>query len=239
MSLSMKYEKKFKNKKQFLNQYEDVASNYDHNRLKDFEGKKVLKTQIKLLDKIINNKKPKKILEAGCGTGRILIPLTKRGHNIEGFDLSKNMLSELKKKNSKIKTKVGDIEKIPYNDNTFDLVYSITVLIHLPKINKAIDEMMRVTKKGGYVVFDLSNKTSIWTKLSVLFEPNKKRTTLYTKKDIKKILKNKNYEITGIFSYARTFYKIPVLRNFVSFLDDFVPLPVSMRTQYIVIIQKR
>lgn len=235
----MKKTLRFRDKKEFLSRYEKGASIYDEERLKDYEGKKVLKEQLKILTKILKKHKPKKVLEAGCGTGRILLPLAKLGYNIEGFDLSENMLKELNKKNSNVKTKIGDIEKIPYKDETFDLTYSITVLMHMSKIDKAIKEMIRVTKKGGYIIFDLPNKESIWTKISILLNPKKKRSLLYSKKDIQKILKKENYQTTGIFSYARTFYKIPILKHIINFLDIYVPLPKKIRTMHIVIIKKK
>ena len=229
---------KFENKKEFLNRYEKGSKIYDNERLRDYEGKKVLRTQLEILNKVLKKHKSKKILEAGCGTGRILIPLTNKGYNIDGFDLSKGMLTELNKKDKRIKTKIGDIEKIPYKDNSYDLVYSITVLMHMTKINKAIEELLRVTKKGGYVIFDLPNKESIWTKLSIILNSKKKRSLLYSRKDIKKILKGKDFQITGIFSYARTFYKIPAIKHIINLLDNYIPLPTSFRTMYIIIIKK-
>ncbi len=228
----------FKNKKEFLKRYEKTAKNYDSNRLTTFEDKKVLKEQLKIISKILKKNNPKKILEAGCGTGRILMPLIKKGYLIEGFDLSKNMLKELSKKNKNIKTKIGDIEKIPYKNNTFDLIYSITVLMHLPDFKKAFKEMYRVTKKNGLIVFDLPNRNSIWTRLSIIFNSNKKRTRLYSLKELKEYFKKYNYQITGIFSYARTFYKIPLLKHIINFLDNHLKLPVSQRTQFIVIVKK-
>jgi len=229
---------RFKNKKEFLDQYENEAKEYDSHRLITFEDKKVLREQLKVLSKIINKNNSQDILEAGCGTGRILVPLVEKGFHIEGFDLSKNMLKELRKKNNKIKIKVGDIESIPYKDNSFDLVYSITVLIHMLDFKDGFNDMYRVVKKNGLVVFDLPNRNSIWTRLSLFFNPNKKRTRLYTKKEIKESLKDYDYQITGIFSYARTFYKIPILRVIVNFLDNYLKLPVNQRTQFIVIVRK-
>ena len=234
----MKTHLNFKTKKEFLTKYDSIAKDYDLQRSTTFEDKKVLKEQLNIVHQIIKKNKPKKILEAGCGTGRILAPLVDKGYKIEGFDLSKNMLAQLLKKNSKIKTKIGDIEKIPYKSNTYDLVYSITVLIHLTDFEKGFKEMYRVTKKKGLVVFDLPNKNSFWTRLSLSFNPNKKRTRLYSLKELKEYFKDYECQITGIFSYARTFYKIPILRNLINFLDNYLKLPISQRTQFIVIVKK-
>ncbi|MCK5107121.1 MAG: class I SAM-dependent methyltransferase [Nanoarchaeota archaeon] len=234
----MKTRLNFKTKKEFLTKYEAIAEDYDSQRSTTFEDKKVLKEQLNIINQIIKKNQPKKILEAGCGTGRILIPLTANGNKIDGFDLSKNMLNQLSKKDPKIRTKIGDIEKIPYKSDTYDLVYSITVLIHLTNFEKGFREMYRVAKKGGLVVFDLPNKCSFWTRLSLLFDPNKKRTRLYSLKELKEYFKGYEYQITGIFSYARTFYKIHVLRYIINFLDNYLKLPISQRTQFIVIVKK-
>lgn len=229
---------RFKDKNEFLKCYEEESINYDKNRLTTYEDKKVLSEQLNILDKIFKSKSSKSILEAGCGTGRILLPLTRKGYVIQGFDLSQNMLNVLKKKNPKIHTKLGDIEKIPFEDNSFDLVYSITVVFHLNDFRKAFEEMYRVTKVGGYVVFDLPNRNSVWTRLSLFLSPNKKRSRLYTLNELNSYFSSYNYEIDGIFSYARTFYKIPILKYFIKFLDDYFKLPVSQRTQFIIIVQK-
>ena len=49
----MKSKQKFVKKKEFLQEYEDSAKDYDFERLKDYEGITVLKTQLKILTKIL------------------------------------------------------------------------------------------------------------------------------------------------------------------------------------------
>jgi len=92
--------------------------------------------------------KPKNCLDVGCGTGKLVKWLRFLGVDAFGIEISKNAL-ELADKKVKPFLKLGDIIKIPYPDNYFDLVVSFDVLEHLErsKIKKAILETVRVSKK--------------------------------------------------------------------------------------------
>ena len=244
----MKVRYQFKDKKEFLEKYEKTAKDYDLERSRDFEGKQVDNLQINLIHSLLKKNKANKILEAGCGTGRILFPLAKKGYDCYGIDPSDNMLSVFKKKiddfeksgkELNIQLKKGDIENIPFKDNVFDAVYTVHVLMHMPDYKKAFKEMHRVAKKNGIIVCDFPNKDSLWTKLSILLDKKKKRTRLYSIKELKDFFKDYDYKMTGLFSYARTFYKIPVLRHVAVFLNKFLPLPLFARTQVFVVVKKK
>ncbi|MBN2368651.1 class I SAM-dependent methyltransferase [Candidatus Woesearchaeota archaeon] len=235
---------RFSKKEEFLEKYEKDAETYDQERSLDYEGRRVDEVQTELIYSLIKKNRCRKILEAGCGTGRVLLPLAEKGLECHGFDPSRNMLAQFRKKMASkklgVKLKQGDIEKIPYKDNTFDCVFTMHVLMHLPTgYKKAFKEMYRVTKKGGLVICDFPNKDSMWTKLALLTNPKKKRTQLFKINELKKFFKKYEYKVTGLFSYARTFYKIPILRNVFSFLDKNLPLPIRCRTQLIFIVKKR
>lgn len=100
------------------------------------------------------------ILEVGCGSGAFTI-LAARASGIKGevyaLDIQPRMLMQLKKKLSRpenrdiknIKLVEGDAHKLPFNDNSFDVVYTVTVLQELPDRNRALKEMKRVLKPGG------------------------------------------------------------------------------------------
>lgn len=100
------------------------------------------------------------ILEVGCGSGAFTI-LAARASGIKGevyaLDIQPRMLMQLKKKLSRpenrdiknIKLVEGDAHKLPFNGNSFDVVYTVTVLQELPDRNRALKEMKRVLKPGG------------------------------------------------------------------------------------------
>jgi ubiquinone/menaquinone biosynthesis C-methylase UbiE len=234
--------RKFETKKAVYEHYEKTAKTYDVARSTSYEGKIVDKLQREILFRILTKNNCRKVFEAGCGTGRILLYLAKKGFDCYGLDPSKNMIAEFRKKlektNIKIKLNIGDIENMPYNDNSFDCVYTLHVLMHLPDYKKAFKEMYRVTKKNGVIVCDFPNLESPWTKLSLLLNPKKERTGLFKIDELKKFFRQYNYQITGLFSYARTFYKIPLIKHIVFFLEKNFQLPLKWRTQLFVIVKK-
>lgn len=234
---------KFRTKKEVLTEYEKTAGGYDADRSGSFEGRLIDELQRKLIHKIIKKNNSKKILEAGCGTGRILMYLAANDLECYGIDPSKNMLSEFKQKlknlSVKVNLKEGDIENIQYETNTFDCTYTMHVLMHLPDYKEAFKEMYRVTKKGGIVICDFPNKNSPWTKLSLFINPNEERTRLFSIKELEDFFKPYSHETIGLFSYARTFYKIPVIRSIFAFLERFLPLPRLFKRHLFVVVQKQ
>lgn len=97
-----------------------------------------------------------KILDVGCCEGTRLIQLCSNGQ-LSGLDYSENAIKAGQKKYKNIKFFKADAEKMPFCDSYFDLVYTAYTLEHLVDPEKAIDEMIRVTKKKGLIVFIAPN----------------------------------------------------------------------------------
>jgi len=101
--------------------------------------------------------KDQRILDVGCGYGRIALPLLKKGHDIYGVDLSKKYITELKRSLSstslKSKFRVADMCDLPFGDASFDVVLClwsvIDELLFRKDQVKAVKEMLRVLRKGG------------------------------------------------------------------------------------------
>jgi ubiquinone/menaquinone biosynthesis C-methylase UbiE len=98
-------------------------------------------------------------LELGCGTGFFLLNLKLAGVIDEGHvtDLSPGMV-EVAQRNAtglgfEVEGRVADAESIPYDDDTFDLVVGHAVLHHIPNVEQALREVLRVLKPGGRFVF--------------------------------------------------------------------------------------
>jgi SAM-dependent methyltransferase len=99
------------------------------------------------------------VLELGCGTGFFLLNLKLAGVIDEGHvtDLSPGMV-EVARRNAAnlgfdVEGRVADAERIPYDDGTFDLVVGHAVLHHIPDVEQAFREVLRVLKPGGRFVF--------------------------------------------------------------------------------------
>lgn len=101
----------------------------------------------------------RRALEIGCGTGFFLLNLRQAGVIEEGAvtDISPGMV-EVAQRNARglgfeISGKVADAERLPYDDAQFDLVIGHAVLHHIPDVELAIREALRVLKPGGRLVF--------------------------------------------------------------------------------------
>ena len=101
----------------------------------------------------------RKALELGCGTGFFLLNLRQAGVLAEGHvtDISPGMV-EMAQRNARglgfeVAGRVADAESIPYGDDEFDLVVGHAVLHHIPDVELALREALRVLKPGGRFVF--------------------------------------------------------------------------------------
>ncbi len=98
-------------------------------------------------------------LELGCGTGFFMINLMQAGVIKEGFvtDISPKMVEVAQRNASNLglslEGRAADAERIPYDDNSFDLVVGHAVLHHIPDVAAAMREVLRVLKPGGRFVF--------------------------------------------------------------------------------------
>jgi ubiquinone/menaquinone biosynthesis C-methylase UbiE len=98
------------------------------------------------------------VLEVGAGTGFFSLNLRQAGvvDDIHVTDISSGMVDAAMRNASRlgfhIEGRVGDAEVLPYDDATFDLVVGHAVIHHLPDVEQAFTEMLRVLKPGGRVV---------------------------------------------------------------------------------------
>ena len=99
----------------------------------------------------------KKVLEVGCGTGRISNEIVDRKANLTVLDIGKNLVRQVSEKYGCDGT-VGDACDLPFEDHSFDIVISSECIEHTPNPMKAVSEMCRVCKPGGTVCITSPNK---------------------------------------------------------------------------------
>ena len=133
--------------------YKKWASDYDHDvvELAGYVGHLI--TSSLLLSKIKNKKA--KILDAGCGTGLVGEILFENNYkNVEGVDFSQEMLDVAIQKQVYQSLRLLDLTKIlDYEDSLFDAIVCAGTFTCGHVGPEALLEMVRITKKGGYICF--------------------------------------------------------------------------------------
>lgn len=124
------------------------------NPLKTFFLNIYYKTFINELKKL----KIESVLDVGCGEGFILNKLKEEGigKNHEGIDYSKEAVEIGRNIHPNLSLKQGSIYDTGFKDNSFDLVVCTEVLEHLEESQKALKEVLRISKK--YVLLSVPNE---------------------------------------------------------------------------------
>lgn len=152
----------------YLNYYKNTL------KLKDFETRINNRfdeeaIEYKRLQLIINDYlnisdiKSKKVLVIGLGTGSVLYGLKQLGfHEIYGIEPNLEALEISKLKAKKLNLEVLNLldsvaEKLPYEDNFFDFIFTYTVFEHISDVEKGFDELIRSLKFGGSAYLSFPN----------------------------------------------------------------------------------
>jgi len=109
------------------------------------------------------------VLDVGCGPGTDvfdMVQLVGPTGRLVGLDASEVMVAEARRRakefHGPITFEVGDVQALPFPDNTFDVCRAERLLEHLPDAERALTEMVRVTRPGGRIaVFDFDWDTLI------------------------------------------------------------------------------
>jgi len=115
----------------------------------------------------------KTILDLGCGGGFMSEALAREGARVIGVDPSAPAIAaaqdHARQENLKIDYSVGSGERIPLDDASADCVVCVDVLEHVENVDAVFDEIRRVLKPGGLLLFDTINRTPLATLVLVHF----------------------------------------------------------------------
>jgi SAM-dependent methyltransferase len=94
------------------------------------------------------------VVDVGCGPGHFLSPIAKRAGRVIGVDLSLGMLAKAREHvlGGRAYVAVADIEQMPVAAGAVDVVLAAFMLYHVPHLDRALDELHRVLRKGGTVL---------------------------------------------------------------------------------------
>lgn len=124
---------------------------------------------LKYAELTIRNNKGR-ILEAGCGAGRLLRYYHDKGYDIVGVDFIEAAVEKLKEADPTLHVEVGDITSLRFDDESFEYVLAFGLyhnFENISDIEKAISETKRVLQKGGRVCAsfradNIQNRVNDW-----------------------------------------------------------------------------
>ncbi len=153
--------------------WDSVVKNSPHKELvgKTLTDEYFIQGITRQLKQFLPRKKGAKLLKydlynEATGTAEISHWLLKQGYDLYGVDISKEVVRLAKKNFTKIINtghfKVGDIRKLPFKSNSFDVVFSFGTIEHIRENEKSCAEAFRVLKPGGFFITGINNKLDLW-----------------------------------------------------------------------------
>jgi SAM-dependent methyltransferase len=106
-----------------------------------------------------------RVLDFGCGPGRCTQAFADHFDRVDGVDVAAPMIElakQLNRHGDRCRYHVNTVDDLSlFGDETFDVVHSTITLIHIPKASalRYIREFARVTKPGGFIVFDFAARS--------------------------------------------------------------------------------
>lgn len=251
------------------NRWNDLKGRVNLEAIKNCSGKFVIdpgnfsKEKIDLIKEIFPIKN-KKILDFGSGRGEFSVALAKLGGIVIGIDVGEDLI-ELSKQIAKINNVkcdfiVGNIRRLPFEDNVFDFVIGTAILHHLSKqgVVDSLSEAYRVLKPGGRALFiEPIENSKLFNFIQNLFPVGKRPSILNKRKwkdylesvDDRPLSNNELMSARGSFASAefkyygllvRLFRLFPnkKFRSFLEAVDSFLThkySPLRMLSQQILV----
>jgi len=149
--------------------HDKIAPFYDSRHVEIFnpeEQKRIKSVLIRAVSEIKTESPQPIVLDFGAGTGNLTYHLMDLNVRVVAADISENSLQQLISKVSKkdglsIKILHGE-DLSQFNDNSFDMVATYSVLHHISNYLKIVEEFVRVVKPGGVIYIDHEVCPSYW-----------------------------------------------------------------------------
>lgn len=98
----------------------------------------------------------KHVLDVACGAGQLSLPAARAGAKVTGIDIATNLIEQARKKasaeNLDVRFEEADAEDLPYEDASFDIVFSLIGAMFAPRPAHVAAELIRVCRPGGRIV---------------------------------------------------------------------------------------
>jgi SAM-dependent methyltransferase len=130
------------------------------------------------LDRLLDHDDRRRVLDAGCGSGRNLEVLRDYG-NASGVDASPDAVAVARSRGHQ-DVREAIVEELPFSDAEFDLVTCLDVVEHTPDDRRTLRELRRVTRPGGLALITVPAYPALWSRHDVVNGHHRRyrRTTL-------------------------------------------------------------
>lgn len=137
-----------------------------------YEWESHIDNMFRIFDKNLKTYVPHNMLDVGCGNGDRTVRIAHRFNigmcNTYGVEYDDKLVIDCRKVFNAEKIDL-ETDDLPHDDNTFDLVICNQVLEHLKNYRKVIDNVIRVTRRGGYMAIGIPNLSHLINRIYLLF----------------------------------------------------------------------
>lgn len=178
------------------------------------EGSKPIEPNRKIVQVLMSLGDPSswKVLEVGAGRGADSVHLAKRGADCFVLDFSKAALatseSLAKKEGVTLKFVEADALEIPFEDDSFDVIFHQGFLEHFREPQDILREQHRVLRRGGFILIDVPQKYTLYTirkqvaiKRGTWFAGWE---TQYGPRNLEKQVRRAGFDIVGRYGWGMT-----------------------------------
>jgi SAM-dependent methyltransferase len=102
------------------------------------------------------------VLDAGCGSGRTMLDLARYG-TVSGIELNEDAAAYAKERGD-YDVRIGRLEELPWDPASFDLITCLDVVEHIPDDVRALSELRRVSRPGGWLLVTVPAYQALWSR---------------------------------------------------------------------------
>tara|TARA_A100001388_G_C28679163_1_gene455517 strand:- start:215 stop:778 length:564 start_codon:yes stop_codon:yes gene_type:complete len=164
-------------------------------------------------------KKGMRMLEPGCGRCEHLSNFQKLGLDVVGVDISKQ--STQFSKNFDVKVCDVENEELPFNENTFDIIYSKSFIEHLHYPERYLKEAFRVLKPGGLLLTLVPD----WESNYMIYFDDFTHRTPFTSISLNNAYKMFGFQDVSVYKFRQLpiLWRYPKLNLLSRIISPFVP----------------
>ena len=103
-----------------------------------------------------------RVLDAGCGSGRTMVDLARYGP-VAGIELNEDAAAVARDRGD-FDVRIGRIEELPWDAERFELITCLDVVEHTPDDVRALSELRRVSRRGGWLLVTVPAYPALWSR---------------------------------------------------------------------------